>query len=60
MKTTLGGNDAFGVATLAVDGETSQLISVFRHRASGYTLSVAPGSEPKESNVPGQGMLTGR
>ena len=60
MKKTLGGNDAFGVATLAVDGETGRLIPAFRHRASGYTLPDGQGEEPKEVNVPENGMTTWR
>ncbi len=35
-------NDAFRVATVAVDAETGKLIPQFRHRASGYELSGAP------------------
>jgi len=60
MKKTLGGNDAFGVATLAVDGETGRLIPAFRHQASGYTLPDSQVEEPKEINVPENGMTTWR
>jgi hypothetical protein len=60
MKKTLGGNDAFGVTTLAVDGETGRLIPAFRHHASGYTLPDSQGGEPKEINVPESGMTTWR
>jgi hypothetical protein len=60
MKKTLGGNDAFSVATLAVDGETGRLIPAFRHEASGYKLPDSQGEEPKEVNVPENGMTTWR
>ncbi len=60
MKKQSGGNDAFRVTTLAVDGETGQLISAFHHRASGYALSDAPAVEPKQIIVPEQGMRTWR
>src|SRR5471032_1742376 len=52
MNKTKGGNDAFSITTLAVDGETGQLIPAFRHRASGYALPDSPGSEAKEILVP--------
>ena len=60
MKKTPGGSDAFSVTTLAVDGETGQLIPAFRHRASGYVLPDDPGSEPKEILVPENGGNTWR
>ena len=60
MKKAQGDNDAFSVATLAVDGETGQLIPAFRHRASGYWLPDDPGSEPKEILVPENGGNTWR
>ena len=40
-------NDAFRVATIAVDAETGKLISQFRHLASGYDLSGAPRYVPR-------------
>jgi len=60
MNKAKGGNDAFSVTTLAVDGETGQLIPAFRHRASGYALSDSSGSEPKEILVPENGGHTWR
>jgi len=60
MNKAKGGNDAFSVTTLAVDGETGQLIPAFRHRASGYALSDSWGSEPKEILVPENGGHTWR
>ena len=41
-------NEAFMVSTLAVDRETGDLVSVFRHRESGYVL---PGSPPRSDKV---------
>jgi hypothetical protein len=60
MNKAPGGNDAFAVTILAVDADTGELISAFRHRSSGYALSDDFAREPKEINVPEQGMKTWR
>ena len=50
-----GGNGAFGVTSLAVDAETGQLVSAFRHKASGYTTPDNVEGEPRQIFVPSQG-----
>ena len=60
MNKSAGGNDAFGVTTLAVDRESGELIPAFRHRQSGYALPDDAGREPKETNVPEHGATTWR
>jgi hypothetical protein len=50
-----GGSGAFGVSTLAADAESGELLSAFRHRASGYTMPESVEGDPRQVTVPRQG-----
>lgn len=45
-------NSAFRVATLAVDKATGELVPVFRHGASGYSLPGEEAGVPRSANHP--------
>lgn len=50
-----GGDGAFGVATIAVDAETGQLVPAFRHKSSGYSLPDQVAGDPRQIFVPSRG-----
>lgn len=50
-----GGDGAFGVATVAVDAESGQLVPAFRHKSSGYALPDQIAGDPRQIFVPSRG-----
>jgi Peptidase propeptide and YPEB domain len=52
MQKNDGSNGAFGVTTLVVDAETGELVPIFQHHKSGYTLPDQISGDPRQIHVP--------